>query len=105
MATRLLYELYTLTNEKKAQIDILIEQGLSMRKTAEILGISHSTISRYKANIYKKRHRKKTSMMNHTKWNIDHKTVLPISLRPKCIKKNEYDSMISIIDRCSKKFG
>ena len=60
-------------------------------------------MDRYKANIYKKRHRKKTSMMNHTKWNIDHKTVLPISLRPKYIKKNEYDSMISIIDRCSKK--
>ena len=44
-----------LTKEKKAQIDILLEQGLSMRKTAEVLGISHSTISRYKANIYKKR--------------------------------------------------
>ena len=26
-----------------------------MRKVAEIMGISHSTISRYKANIYKKR--------------------------------------------------
>ena len=44
-----------LTNEKKAQIDILLAQSLSMRKVAEILGISHSTISRYKANIYKKR--------------------------------------------------
>ena len=44
-----------LTQEKKAQIDILLEQGLSMRKIAEILGISHSTISRYKASIYKKR--------------------------------------------------
>ena len=44
-----------LNNEKKAQIDILLDQGLSMRKTAEILGISHSTISRYKNNIYKKR--------------------------------------------------
>ena len=44
-----------LTKEKKAQIDILLEQGLSMRKTAEILGICHSTISRYKSNIYKKR--------------------------------------------------
>ena len=42
------------TKEKKAQIDILLEQGLSMRKTAEILGISHSNVSRYKANIYKK---------------------------------------------------
>ena len=44
-----------LTNEKKAQIDILLDQCLSMRKTSKILGISHSTISRYKANIYKKR--------------------------------------------------
>ena len=44
-----------LTSEKKAQIDILLEQRLSMRKVAEILKISHSTISRYKANVYKKR--------------------------------------------------
>lgn len=44
-----------LTTEKKAQIDILLEQGLSMRKTANVLRISHSTISRYKAGIYKKR--------------------------------------------------
>lgn len=177
-----------LTKEKKAQIDILLDQGLSMRKTAEVLGISHSTISRYKANIYKKREinidkkydtflrylyshydyktcsieicvmkfkkqyinancpsfqqvynwinegkiklskkdlcykkrrGKRTSMMNHTMWNVDHKTVLPISLRPKYInkrdelghleidsiigKKNEYDSIISIVDRCSRR--
>ena len=177
-----------LNSEKKAQIDILLDQGLSMRKTAEILGISHSTISRYKNNIYKKRKidinvkydiflkylyehydyrfcsieicvmkfkknylfancpsvkqvynwinegkikltkkdlcykkrkGKKTSMMNHTKWNFDHKTVLPISLRPKYInkrdelghleidsiigKRNEYDSIISIVDRCSRR--
>lgn len=43
-----------LTEEKKAQIAILLEQGLSMRKTASTLGIRHSTISRYKAGIYKK---------------------------------------------------
>lgn len=177
-----------LTNEKKAQIDILLDQGLSMRKTAEILGISHSTISRYKANIYKKREiditnkyniflqylyshynykvcsielcvykfkkqywnancpsikqvynwinegkirlKKKdlcykkhkssrSSMMAHTKWNFDNKTVLPISLRPKYINKrdelghleidsilglrNEYSSIISIVDRCSRR--
>lgn len=177
-----------LTNEKKAQIDILLSQGLSMRKTAEVLGISHSTISRYKANIYKKReidiskkyeiflqylyshynyktcsielcvykfkkayinapspnvkqvynwinegkiklkkndlcykkHRSnKTSMMSHTKWNFDNKTVLPISLRPKYINKREelghleidsivglrkeYSSIISIVDRCSRR--
>ena len=177
-----------LTKEKKAQIDILLDQGLSMRKVAEILKISHSTISRYKAGIYKKRkidieekydiflnylyahydrrvcsieicvhnfkrryltakvptvkqvynwvnngkikltkdklcYKKrrgnKSSMMNHTKWNFDNKTVLPISLRPKYInkrdelghleidsilgKKNEYDSIISIVDRCSRR--
>ena len=44
-----------LTKEKKVQIDILLEQGLSMRQVGKILGISHSTISRYKAGIYKKR--------------------------------------------------
>ena len=44
-----------LTKEKKVQIDILLEQGLSMRRVGKILGISHSTISRYKAGIYKKR--------------------------------------------------
>ena len=44
-----------LTEKKKAQIDILLEQGMSMRKVATIIGISHSTISRYKAGIYKKR--------------------------------------------------
>ena len=176
-----------LSKEKKAQIDILLEQGLSMRKAAEVLGISHSTISRYKANIYKKRkidiakkydiflqylyshydsktcsieiciykfkrsylnakcptiqqvynwinagkiklnkkdlcykkrRGKRTSMMNHTMWNVGHRTVLPISLRPKYInrrdelghleidsiigKRNEYSSIISIVDRCSR---
>ncbi len=177
-----------LTSEKKAQIDILLEQGLSMRKVAEILRISHSTVSRYKANIYKKRkidiikkydtflqylyshynyktcsieicvmkfkknywnancpsikqvynwineekikikkkdlcykkHKSnKSSMMSHTKWNFDNKTVLPISLRPKYINKRdelghleidsilglkkEYSSIISIVDRCSRR--
>lgn len=177
-----------LTKEKKAQIDVLLEQGLSMRRVAQILKISHSTISRYKRGIYKKRtldinkkydiflnylyshynykncsieicvhmfkkkyiyancpsikqvynwinegkinikktdlcykkHKSnKTSMMSHTKWNFDNKTVLPISLRPKYInkrnelghleidsilgKKNEYSSIISIVDRCSRK--
>jgi len=177
-----------LNKEKKAQIDILLEHGLSMRKTAEVLGISHSTVSRYKANIYKKREidiskkysiflqylyshydyktcsieicvmkfkkqyinancpsfqqvynwinegkiklskkdlcykkrrGKRSSMMNHTMWNVNHKTVLPISLRPKYInrrdelghleidsilgKKNEQSSIISIVDRCSRR--
>ena len=177
-----------LTNEKKAQIDILLDQGLSMRKVAEVLGISHSTISRYKSGIYKKReiditkkydiflqylyshynpkncsieicvfkfkrsylnarcptvqqvynwinegkikltkdklcykkHKSnRSSMMSHTKWNFDNKTVLPISLRPKYINKRdelghleidsilglkkEYSSIISIVDRCSRR--
>ena len=177
-----------LNNEKKVQIDILLDQGLSMRKVAQILNISHSTISRYKTGVYKKREidikekynkfknylythydyktcsieicvykfkrkylnakcptfqqvynwvkegkikltkkdlcykkrrSKKNSMMNHTMWNIHNKTVLPISLRPKYInkrdelghleidsilgKKNEYSSIISIVDRCSRR--
>ena len=47
---------YTQLKEKnKVDIDILLKQGLSMRQVASILGISHSTISRYKAGIYKKR--------------------------------------------------
>lgn len=57
--------------------------------------------------------------MQHFKWNLDHKTILPISLRPKYIndrnqighleidsivgKKNEYDSIISIVDRCTRR--
>lgn len=178
-----------LTEKNKVQIDILLEQGLSMRKVASIIGVHHSTISRYKNKKYKKRkidiekkydvfikylfdhydrrtssieicihkfkksHRmakcpsikqvynwvnnekifltkeklcykktrgkKKTGMMNHFRWNLDHKTILPISLRPKYIndrkeighleidsivgKRNEYDSIISIVDRCTRK--
>ena len=57
--------------------------------------------------------------MSHTKWNFDNKTVLPISLRPKYINKRdelghleidsilglkkEYSSIISIVDRCSRR--
>jgi len=177
-----------LTEKKKAQIDILLEQGLSMRKVAEIIGVHHSTISRYKAGIYKKRkidinkkyeifikylfdhydkrdhsievyihnfkkryrgvrcpsvqqtykwiregkifltkdklcykkrRSKKNDMMNHTIWNMKNKTVLPIRLRPKNIenrneighleidsilgKRNEQESIISIVDRCTRK--
>ena len=178
-----------LTEKKKVEIDILLEQDLSMRKVAKILGISHSTISRYKSGKYRKRkidiHKKydiflnyfynqydrrtcsieicihkfkkyylgvkcpsvkqvynwinegkleikkeglcykkrkgknKSGMMNHFQWNLDNKTVLPISLRPKYIekrqekghleidsivgKRNEYDSIISIVDRCTRR--
>ncbi|NBA01622.1 helix-turn-helix domain-containing protein, partial [Erysipelothrix rhusiopathiae] len=38
----------------KDQIDILLSIGYSMRKAARKLNISHSTISRYKNNVYKK---------------------------------------------------
>ena len=44
-----------LTEKKKVEIDILLAQGYSMREVARRLNISHSTISRYKAGIYKKR--------------------------------------------------
>ena len=56
--------------------------------------------------------------MKHTFWNIDNKTVLPISLRPNYIedrneaghleidsiigKKNESEAIISIVDRCTR---
>jgi IS30 family transposase len=178
-----------LTAKKKVEIDILLEQGFSMREVGRRLGISHSTISRYKAGIYKKRkidinkkyeifikylfdhydrrhhsievcvHRfkkgywgaksvsvkqvynwinegkifltrnklcykkhkkKKTSgMMEHFLWNMENKTILPISLRPKYIeernepghleidsilgKKDEQQAIISIVDRCTRR--
>ena len=68
-----------------------------------------------------KRHKNKTSsaMMRHTLWNLENKTVLPIRLRPKHIeqrnevghleidsilgKRNEYQSIISIVDRCTRR--
>jgi IS30 family transposase len=178
-----------LDDKMKVKIDFLLEKGLSLRACARELGISHSTISRYKNNVYKKREiniqvkykdfldylykhydwrcrsievcvhqfkkynsRKKcvsvqqvynwinnnkidikvkdtcykrnrrkgrqNGMMAHLQWNLEHKTVFPISLRPKYIenrdeighleidtivgKRNEYDSIISIVDRCSR---
>lgn len=178
-----------LTEKNKVEIDILLKQGMSMRQVAAILGISHSTVSRYKAGIYKKRKininekydifidylyshydkrycsievciykfkkthkyakcpsvkqvynwindgkinltrdklcykkrnkKNKGGMMEHIKWNLDNKTVLPIRLRPKYIeyrqetghleidsilgKRNEQYSIISIVDRCTRK--
>jgi len=179
-----------LTEKNKVEIDILLKQGYSMRQVGKIIGCHHSTISRYKAGIYKKRKiniykkyeifinylinhydrrycsievciykfkkshlgikcpsvkqvynwinegkidlkrealcykksknkKSKNSMMRHLEWNLEHKTVLPIGLRPKYIenrdeaghleidsiigKKNEYDSIISIVDRCTRK--
>lgn len=65
-----------------------------------------------------KRKKKANGMMGHLEWNISNKTVLPIRLRPKHIesreelghleidsivgKRNEYASIISIVDRCSR---
>ena len=178
-----------LTEKKKAQIDILLQEGYSMRKVAKKMGIHHTTISRYKAGIYRKRkidinkkyeifikylfdhydrrdhsievcvyrfkkeykgaksvsvkqvynwvnegkiflkrekmcykkHKKKrrSGMMEHFIWNLENKTILPIGLRPKYIekrdepghleidsiigKKNEQQSIISIVDRCTRR--
>lgn len=178
-----------LDEKKKAQIDILLETGCTMREVGRRMKISHSTISRYVNKVYKKREidihkkyrefleylykyynwrnksievciyefqryhpdkacvtyqqvynwinegkidirvqdtcykrrkrkKKANGMMNHLEWNISNKTVLPISLRPKYIesreelghleidsivgKRNEYSSIISIVDRCSR---
>lgn len=178
-----------LDEKKKVQIDTLLDNGFSMREIGRRMNISHSTVSRYKSGIYKKREidikvkykvfieylykhydwkcksielcihdfkkyhprkprvsvkqvynwinegkidirvkdtcykrrkrRKKTSaMMEHMLWNVSNKTVLPIGLRPKYIenrdelghleidsiigKKNEYPTIISIVDRCSR---
>lgn len=44
-----------LDKKLKDQIDILLDVGYSMRKVGRELNISHSTISRYKNNIYTKR--------------------------------------------------
>ena len=70
---------------------------------------------------YKKHKNKKTKndMMEHTRWNMKNKTVLPIRLRPKYIEerqeighleidsilglKNEQQSLISIVDRCTRR--
>lgn len=74
---------------------------------------------RVKDTCYKRSKRKKNNgMMKHVKWNLENKTVLPIALRPKYIeerkeighleidsiigKRNEYASIISIVDRCSR---
>lgn len=178
-----------LTEKKKVEIDILLKQNLSMREVGRRLGISHSTISRYKSGKYKKReidiykkyeifikylfdhydkrdhsievcvyrfkkmylgekcvsvkqvynwieqgkikltknglcykkHKKKkrSGMMEHFIWNMQNKTILPISLRPKYIekrkepghleidsilgKKDEQQAIISIVDRCTRR--
>lgn len=178
-----------LDEKMKVKIDALLDLNLSMREVGRRLKISHSTVSRYKNNIYKKRklditqkyfhfieylnqnydrknksidvciynykryHSNKPSvsvqqvynwinqgklnikptsmcykrtkrkkkvngMMNHLHWNIENKTVLPIRLRPKYVeerkeighleidsiigKRNEYASIISVVDRCSR---
>lgn len=66
----------------------------------------------------KRKKRKTSGMMKHLEWNMENKTVLPISLRPKHIeerkeighleidsiigKRNEYPSIISMVDRASR---
>lgn len=179
-----------LDEKMKVKIDTLLENGMSMREVGRRLNISHSTVSRYRRGVYKKRvinlkdkyedflnylythydwrcnsidvcvnsfrkrypykphvstqqvynwinegkinisrdqtcykkrkNRKKANgMMRHVAWNIENKTVLPISLRPKYIenrdeighleidsivgRRNEQGSIISIVDRCSRK--
>lgn len=70
---------------------------------------------------YKKRNRKskRSAMMEHFLWNLENKTILPISLRPKYIenrdeighleidsilgKKDEKQAIISIVDRCTRR--
>lgn len=66
----------------------------------------------------KRARNRKSGMMEHFEWNLKNRTVLPISLRPKYVekrneighleidsivgKRNEYGSIISIVDRCSR---
>src|SRR5699024_643956 len=69
---------------------------------------------------YKKhKNKKRSGMMEHFIWNLENKTILPISLRPKYIeerkepghleidsilgKKDEQQAIISIVDRCTRK--
>ena len=63
--------------------------------------------------------KRRNNMMEHTKWNMVNKTVLPIRLRPKYIEerkevghleidsiiglKNQQESLISIVDRCTRR--
>jgi len=44
-----------LEDKRKAQIDILLEAGYSMRKIGRMMKITYSTISRYKNKVYQKR--------------------------------------------------
>ncbi|QIK70251.1 IS30 family transposase [Erysipelothrix sp. HDW6C] len=173
----------------KAQIDVLLATGHSMRSVGRILNISHTTVSRYKNKVYKKRtinirdkyekfisyiekHYDRRSqsievcvyrfkkyhssepqvsvqnvynwinsgklnfkshnmcykrskrknrvngMMNHLRWNLDNKTILPIGLRPNHLevreeighleidsitgKRNECSTIIALVDRCTR---
>lgn len=64
-----------LTDKIKAQIDILLESGYSMRAAGRQLNISHSTISRYKNHIYTQRviniHKKYTFFLNYLHQHYD----------------------------------
>lgn len=82
--------------------------------------IQQNKISLTKKQLTYKKHRKgvKNGMMEHLKFNLDNKTILPIALRPKSIdcrneighleidsvigKKNEFERVISIVDRTTR---
>lgn len=82
--------------------------------------IKQNKINITKKDLTYKKHKKdiKNGMIEHLKYNLKHKTVLPIALRPKYIekrneighleidsvigKKNEYERVISIVDRTSR---
>ena len=58
-----------LDDKKKAQIDILLDLGYSMRKVGSMMHISHSTISRYRNQVYQKR---KIDILSKYKFFIDY---------------------------------
>ena len=119
--------LYSHYDRRTNSIELCVYMFKKRYKTAKYPSIKqvYNWINQGKINLtrdklcYKKRRNKKYGMMQHTKWNLDNKTVLPISLRPKYIdnrdeighleidsilgKKNEQDSIISIVDRCTRK--
>ncbi|MEG0095839.1 MAG: IS30 family transposase, partial [Erysipelotrichaceae bacterium] len=120
--------LYKTYDWRTKSIDVCIHQfkRYHPRKTCVTYQQVYNWINEGKIDIrvqdtcYKRSKRKKRAngMMNHLEWNISNKTVLPISLRPKYIegrnelghleidsivgKRNEYSSILSIVDRCSR---
>ena len=121
--------LYTHYDRRTCSIEICVYKFKRSHRNAKCPSVQqvYNWIKNDKINLtrdklcYKKRRTKNkvNGMMQHTKWNLDNKTVLPISLRPKYIndrneighleidsilgKRNEQDSIISIVDRCTRK--